>query len=202
VDVPVGVKHLITIYTDPQGIAKNGYKLALNTVVHAKTRDILLEILEWDRRNRIIPYFEFIFSSGRARQNPELWLDGQAGETLYREPYTEIKERKRIAEQVVAKDQELGFFYDQPDVPTGKVGQDTFINTDTLIINPYGYAVSCPAIASFMRDEDGELLDARCSFDKIPPEYDKCGSCTSGNYSCAADLFDREVRNPSPIIIR
>lgn len=199
-EIPVGVKHLILIYTDPEGIAQNGYKFALNTVVHAETRDELLDILEWDRRNRIIPYFEFIFSSGQARQDPALWLDGQAGETLYHEPYTEIKERERIVEQVLTKDQELGFFYDQPAVPTGKVGQDTFINTDTMIINPYGYAVSCPAIANFMRGADGEMLDARYVLDKIVNLYNKCGSCTSGNYSCAADQFDREVRNP--IIIK
>jgi MoaA/NifB/PqqE/SkfB family radical SAM enzyme len=199
-EIPVGIKNVIMVYTDEKNITRKGYKLLLNTVVHGKTKDELIEILEWDRRNRIIPYFEFIFSSGRARHDPSIWLDGEAGETLYKEPYTEIKERERIVEQVVAKDRELGFFYDQPAVPTGKVGQDSFDNTDTLIINPYGYAVSCPAIANFMRGEDREILDARYSFDKIIPLYDKCGSCTSGNYSCDADLFDREVRNP--VIVR
>lgn len=194
-EITVGLKNLIDIYTDEENIALKGYKLALNTVVHAETKDELLNILEWERQNRIVPYFEFIFSSGQARQDPTLWLDGQAGETLYHEPYTERKERARIVEQVVAKDRELGFYYHQPEVPTGKVGQDTFDNADTLIINCYGYAVSCPAIANFMRDEEGEMLDARYSFDKIVPLYDKCGSCTTGNYSCDADLFDREIRN-------
>lgn len=195
-EISIGLKNLINVYTDKQNISRKGFKLALNTVVHAGTKDELLSILEWERRNRIIPYFEFIFSSGQARQDSSLWLDGQAGETLYHEPYTERKERARIVEQVVAKDRELGFFYDQPAVPTGKVGQDTFVNTDTLIINPYGYAVSCPAIANFMRDGDGQMLDARHSFDKIVPLYNKCGACTTGNFSCDADLFDREVRNP------
>ena len=195
-EIPVGLKNLVDIYTDEINIASKGYKLALNTVVHAGTRDELISILEWERRNRIIPYFEFIFSSGLAREDPALWLDGQAGITLYQEPFTERNERAEIVEQVVSRDRELGFFYDQPAVPTGKVGQDTFVNTDTLIINPYGFAVSCPAIANFMCGEDGEMLDARYTFDKIVPLYDKCGACTTGNYSCDADLFDRNVRNP------
>ena len=69
-----------------------------------KNYQAILNMLEWDRKHYILPFMEFIFASGYARNIPELWLDGKSGETLYKEPYTERIMRKKISEEVIMKD--------------------------------------------------------------------------------------------------
>jgi hypothetical protein len=197
--LPEGIANIVETYTQKTVIEKYGHKLGLNTIIHAKTAPGVLDILAWDRKNKVIPYMEFIFASGSALSEPELWFDGKGGATLYEEPFTERNERARIFNEIIEKDRELGFTYPVPENPSGKVGQDCFDNSRSLIINAYGYVVSCPAMADVVRDEQGRALHATTDLERILKGDYKCGeTCSIGGYTCIADRYNREQH---PVLI-
>ena len=210
IQIPEGLGNLLKIYTSDDAINKKGYKLALNCVINKLNKDEILDIIEWVRNQRAIPYFEFIFSSGNAERDPEFWLDGQGGSSMFDENWevipgnVEMTEREKIWNAIIEKDKELGFTYKVYPKMRNKAGQHIFdsllekeVKPRRILINPYGYCVGCVAFDHVLKDHKGKVLNVRTDFSEIVEIKNNVipmpeGVCTIGLYTCVADQQHRK----------
>lgn len=194
--IPVGLANLISAYLTDEVIEKKGHKIAINTVINRMNQGEVISILEWYRKLNILPYFEFLFTSGEASNTGSLWLDGQCGKTIWEAPFTEREMRRQIFTSIVSKDNKMGYNYPITNNPTGKVGQNVFDNSSTITINPYGYSVRCPAMAKIISNENGKPLHAINNLEEIVQSgFGKCADpCNIGEFSCLADKVNRQDR--------
>jgi MoaA/NifB/PqqE/SkfB family radical SAM enzyme len=140
ISVPSHIKHLIDVGMTVEN------RLGINTVITTKNNDEVENIWEWERKNNIIPFMEFIVHLGYAKENTFLDIPE--------------KMRMEIHNKIYALDKKLGYSYD---FSLGLYpGDRTCDNRTIIMIDMFGNSKLCAcsylSIGNIREDSFDDLI--------------------------------------------